>query len=75
MCTSLWEKYQTCNTTSLKKKHHKFDYLLWTCVDFMAYAHGNGHIHGNIHDNMPQFGTSSGVTIVDNVAQEFRIIQ
>ena len=51
-----------------KKNLHKFDYLLWTCVDFKAYAHGNGHIHGKIHDNMPKFGTSSGVTIVDNVA-------
>ena len=51
-----------------KKNLHKFDYLQWTCVDFMAYAHGNCHIHGKIHDNKPKFGTTNGVTIVDNVA-------
>ena len=51
-----------------KKNFHKMAYLVWTCVDFKAYAHGNGHIHGKIHDSMPKFHTTSGVTIMENVA-------
>ena len=43
-------------------------YLQWTCVDFKAHAHGNGHINGKIHDTKPKFGTTIGVTIVDNVS-------
>ena len=50
---------------------NKFANPVWTCVDFKANALANGHIHGKIHDNMPKFGTTIGVTIVDNVAQEF----
>ena len=42
-------------------------YLLWTRMDFNASAHGHGHIHGIIHNNMSKFGTTMGVTIVDNV--------
>ena len=41
-------------------------YLEWTCVDFKAYAHRNGHIQSTIHDNMPKFVTNIGVTFVDN---------
>ena len=51
-----------------KKKLHKMAYVLWTCVDSKAYAHGNGHIHGIIHDYLPKFGTNIGVTIVYNVS-------
>ena len=40
-------------------------YLEWTCVDFKAYAHGNDHIHGKLHDNTPKFGATIGVIIVD----------
>ena len=43
-------------------------YLELTCVDCKTYAHGNGHIHGKIHDNMPKFGTTIGVIIMDNVS-------
>jgi hypothetical protein len=50
------------------KKYHKMAYQQWTCVDFKAHAHGNGHIHEKIHDNMPKFGTTIGATIVDNVS-------
>jgi hypothetical protein len=42
-------------------------YLLWTCMDFNASTHGHGHIHGIVHNNMSKFGTTKGVTIVDNV--------
>ena len=37
-------------------------------MDSKAYAHGNGHIHGIIHDYSPKFDTNIGVTIVDNVS-------
>ena len=37
-------------------------------MDFKAYAHGYGHIHGIAHDNMVKFGTTMGVTIINNVA-------
>jgi hypothetical protein len=43
-------------------------YLQWTCADFKEHAHGNDYIHGKINDNMPKFGTTIGVTIVDNVS-------
>ena len=40
------------------KKHlHKMGYVVWTSMDSKAYAHGNGHIHGIIHDYLPKFGT------------------
>ena len=58
---------KTGNTTSLKSLH-KMAYLEWTCVDFKAYAHGNGHIYGKLHDNMPKFGTTVGIIIVHNVS-------
>jgi hypothetical protein len=37
-------------------------------VDSKAYAYGNGHVHGIIHDYLPKFGTTIGVSIVDNVS-------
>jgi hypothetical protein len=37
-------------------------------MDFKAYAHAPSHFHGIVHDNMFKFGTTMGVTIVNNVA-------
>ena len=50
-----------------KKNLHRMAYLLWTCLDFKADAQGHGKIHGIVHNNMSKFGTTMGVTIVDNV--------
>jgi hypothetical protein len=50
-----------------EKKLHKMAYIILTCMDFNASARGHGHIHSIIHNNMSKFGTTMGVTIVDNV--------
>ena len=57
-----------------EKDLHKMAYPRWTCVDFKAYAHGSGHIYGKVHDNMPTFGTTISVTIVENVSSKLAII-
>ena len=37
-------------------------------MDSKAYAHGNGHVHGIIHDYLSKFGRTTCVIIVDNVS-------
>ena len=46
-------------------------YLVWTCMDFKAYAHGPSHCIVNA--NMSKFGTTMGVTIVDNACKSIKI--
>ena len=45
------------------------DYLIQTFMAFKPNDHGNHHIHGIVHDNVPILGTDVYLGIPNNVAK------
>ena len=45
------------------------DYLIQTFMAFKPNDHGNGHIHGIVHDNAPILGTDVYLGMPNNVAK------
>lgn len=68
LCALVSGKIVNLQYHKFEKYLRKMGHLVWTCMDFNPYAHGHGHIHGIGHDNMAKFGTTMGVTIVNNIA-------